>query len=326
MATAITMIVSVSMLFWDRKVEEKLKALLIPDHCCTNMSPTEMESGSRSAGSRSMEPSVRDRPPDGASASLVSSLGVPLAPWATAPQASTMQKSSSWSCGSSMGVSRSCMSTSSAGTSMPAITYQRGLSSSQDWSMSCMAAGTQITARRKGQRSTVPRKAGRPSTWATSMATTMVSWKAVPRVPRSWGGEISPRYMGTTTVAPPHETPDTARPTIRVSTRRVHTQVGSATEPGAQGLVPSRGQMDEKVPPESGQVHAGRKERPSRRPPTMKSRLFTRRKCLRPQRSASWPDMLQPSSAPRQKTETQKPQMASLVGKGEPSAATEGME
>jgi len=47
---------------------------------------------------------------------------------------------------------------------------------------------------------------------------------------------------------------------------------------------------------------------------------------LRPHRSASCPDALHPPSAPRQKTETQKPQIASLVGRAAPSGPRGGSE
>lgn len=96
---------------------------------------------------------------------------------------------------------------------------QRGDSMRMAPRRSWRVAGTTTTPSTRGHKVGVPSTEGRPSTCAMSMATTTVSWKAVPTIPRRWAGDTSPRYMGTTTVEPPHALPVTKRPIMSTATR-----------------------------------------------------------------------------------------------------------
>mmetsp|Transcript_59145 Transcript_59145/g.190234 ORF Transcript_59145/g.190234 Transcript_59145/m.190234 type:complete len:277 (-) Transcript_59145:173-1003(-) len=167
---------------------------------------------------------------------------------------------------------------------------QRGLSGKKPCISSSTAAGSAASARYTGQNSREPRTAGSPATCAASMALPAVSWKSVPRVPRRCGSEISPRYMGTTTVVAPEAAPLMARP-----------RTMSAT--------PATG-------PRMGSARGGSALRASATAPRVKKAALMSSARRRPRASASEAPAVQPQRAPRQKTETQKPQRLSPLPGG----------
>mmetsp|Transcript_59144 Transcript_59144/g.190230 ORF Transcript_59144/g.190230 Transcript_59144/m.190230 type:complete len:273 (-) Transcript_59144:173-991(-) len=168
---------------------------------------------------------------------------------------------------------------------------QRGLSGKKPCISSSTAAGSAASARYTGQNSREPRTAGSPATCAASMALPAVSWKSVPRAPRKCGGETSPRYMGTTTVVAPAAAPLTARPSTMSAT------------------------------PAAGQARAGSTLAASARAPKAKAAELMRSARRRPRASASAAPAEQPCNAPKQKTDTQKPQALSPLPAGKPRSA-----
>mmetsp|Transcript_44753 Transcript_44753/g.127769 ORF Transcript_44753/g.127769 Transcript_44753/m.127769 type:complete len:341 (+) Transcript_44753:915-1937(+) len=191
-----------------------------------------------------------------------------------------------------MGRPRSCAMISCAASAFhaPCRTSQCGLSSSRPCSSVLNSQGTAEMSTKIGQSWRVPRRLGSPMTCAPSMATHAVSWNMVPRAPRRCGGAISPRYMGTATVVAPAAAPLTARPKT-MSPTPVALELPSI--PG-KALTASRNAPSTNV----AEVVASALRRPSV--------------------SASEAPAEQPNSAPRQKTETQKPQRPS--SKPEPPA------
>mmetsp|Transcript_33939 Transcript_33939/g.89277 ORF Transcript_33939/g.89277 Transcript_33939/m.89277 type:complete len:278 (+) Transcript_33939:373-1206(+) len=192
-----------------RKLDEKLKALLMPDSCWMSMSSTVVYSALRTAGlvaaawrigssglesgpssskallmawsARLLNDGMRPPPNDDDDDERESGPGWKSREICTA---FSMQKSSSCTCSSSGGRSRRSTSISSAMVSLPYMAYQRGDSSSTGWRSSWRSATGSTSASIVGHVPVAPRTLGRPRTCAMSMPSTIVSWLMVPHVPR----------------------------------------------------------------------------------------------------------------------------------------------
>mmetsp|Transcript_33668 Transcript_33668/g.108747 ORF Transcript_33668/g.108747 Transcript_33668/m.108747 type:complete len:410 (-) Transcript_33668:438-1667(-) len=311
-AMAMAVAVSSDMPFFSRKEVEKLKALLIPEACCNTITAVVINIALRTAGDdetlrqsdvaglteperTSSRPGRLER--DEAKEDMEfdrekEADRVDCCRSSARLAAANMQKSSSCTSRSSGERSRSCTSISSAMRSLPMIAYHRGLSSSMGWSSSCSRAGAEGEASIQGQPLMVPSMEGKPNSCAANMPMTIMSWLSVPSMPRKCAGDTSPRYRGTTTVAPPHAMPETSRPPMRTATRLGHTF----------------------HPPTIW--HSGRQDEASSIAPTKKMTEFHSKKVLRPHRSASCEEELQPRRAPSIKMEMMKDQIMSLEGRG----------
>mmetsp|Transcript_47737 Transcript_47737/g.154892 ORF Transcript_47737/g.154892 Transcript_47737/m.154892 type:complete len:243 (+) Transcript_47737:782-1510(+) len=241
----------------------------MPENCCTIIRPAQSTSGRLALGSMSRR----------AAEASPGQLAGRLPPGLPCGEGSI--EASSW-CSSAVSTSpprqpRNLARVVRAASSRPRRRSQRGDSSREGRRRSsCSAAGGRTARRTSRHRSSEPRRGGRPSTCARSMPATAVRRKAEPSVPRRWAGEISPRYIGTTTVLPPHATPERTRERrrIRMAAMLRLVEHGSSSRPSAgeaSAAEASAGKAEAAAPTSAATAY---------RP------LLWRRKARRPQPSA----------------------------------------